>query len=90
MVGETVMARYPWFLLPCMVEIVAAFLLSLSLTFLIDSYVGSLMMGVQVWTGKASMILLIMGILVVGGVAWGLPGDVGFLRVCCLLEKNDG
>ena len=68
----------------------AAFLLSLSLTFLIDSYVGSPTMGVQVWTGKASMSLSIVGILVVGGVAWGLLGDVWFLCVCCLLEKTDG
>ena len=73
-----------------MVEIVAAFLLSLSLTFLIDLYVGIPTMEVQVWTGKASISLLIVGILVVGGVAWGMPDDVGFLRVCCLLEQNDG
>ena len=87
MVWETVIARYLWFPPPRVVEIVAAFLLSFSLTFLIDLYVGSLMMGVQVW--KAPISLSIVGILVVGSVAWGLPGNVGLLRVCCLLEQND-
>ena len=82
MVGETVIAKYLWFLPPRVVEIVAAFLLSLSLTFLICSYMGSPTMGVQVWTGKALICLSIVGILVVGGIASGLPGNKTFLFVC--------
>ena len=90
MVGERVMARYPWVLPPCVVDIVTAFLMSLLLTLLIDLFLGSPTMGVQVWTGKDLISLLIVGILVLGSVASGLLDDMGFLRVCCLLEQNDG
>ena len=58
--------------------------------FLIDSYMGSPTVGMYVWTGKAPIILLIVGIVVVDSVARGLLGNVGFLCVCCLLEQNDG